>query len=63
MKGFQLSLFNGFMLGLERTKARPMWFKDSEGYGLLEFSGFVFYLGCFRLSFGSFDEFAEDEGS
>ena len=51
-----VAIFNGFCVGLERTKHRPVWaVYEDEGWGLAEFSGFVLYLGFIRFMFGSFE--------
>lgn len=57
-----ISLYNGFNIGLERTKNKPMWGLNSNSdWDILTFTGFVFHLACFRISIGSFYEMIELE--
>lgn len=52
-----ISLYNGFNIGLERTINKPMWGIASDGdWDVILFSGMVFHIGCFRISWGDFYE-------
>ena len=57
-----ISLFNGFNMGVERTKNKPIWGLNSDGeWDILTFTGFVVHIAFFRFSFGSFYELIELE--
>ena len=55
-----LSLFNGFMLGLERRKFSPFWASfDEEGYAIFFHCGLDVTIGFIRIRFGTF--FSDEE--
>lgn len=50
-----IALYNGFNVGIEHTINRPMWGLNEDGeWIILEFTGVVIHLACFRFSIGSF---------
>ena len=57
-----ISLFNGFNMGIERTKNKPVWGLNSDGeWDILTFTGFIIQTASVRFSFGSFYELIELE--
>ena len=61
-----LTLYNGFGIGLERSKNALRWMPTGEEdlYAIYMFSGMTITLGCFRVCLGSVvheSEFFEQE--
>ena len=62
---YQVSIYNGFNIGIERKKNSPMWVNFGEGYGIEFFSGAAINLLFVRINLGTFiseEEFTEELG-
>ena len=62
---FQVVLYNGCNIGLERKKNSPVWANFGDGYGIEFFSGVTINLLFIRINLGTFmtdEEFIEELG-
>ena len=59
----QVSLFNGFVFGIERRKFAPFWASfDEDGYSIYFHCGIEVNIGFVKIKLGTFfsdDEFVE----
>ena len=57
IRGLNIILFNGFCLGLERVKNKPIWMplEDTEDTWEVSYvTGFAVHLGFVRITYGDY---------
>ena len=57
IRGFDLALFNGFCVGIERAKNKPVWMpvEDTEDTWEVSYvSGLVVHIGFLRFTYGDY---------